>query len=144
MHPHKPDAFLTASGGIPALMPQAQRLLQLRRILIDLLPDGLGRSCSIANYKHGKLVIFAVNSAVAAKLKLLSPALCERLSKRGFEVTGMDIGVQPQDAASNAPEKRARLTEVAAASVDRLSSQLPESPLKACLSRLAGRIVSKR
>jgi len=136
MHPHKPDAFLTSPGGIPALMPQAERLLQLRRILVDLLPEGLGRSCSIANYRNGRLVIFAENNAVAAKLKLLSPALRELLSKRGIEVTGMDIGVQPQSALSKVPQKSARLSEKAAEFIAELSSQLPDSSLKTCLIKL--------
>src|SRR4051812_3588418 len=49
MHPHKPSALLSDSGGIPALMPQARRLLQLRQLLADLLPDAMARACTVAN-----------------------------------------------------------------------------------------------
>src|SRR5215470_13158402 len=103
MHPHKPDALLSGSDGIPALMPQARRLLELRRLLASLLPDSLARCCAVANYKHGKLVLFAENNAVAAKLRLLSPTLRDRLSDRGVQVTEMDIGVQPPEAAREKP-----------------------------------------
>jgi len=30
-----------------------------------MLPESLARSCSIANYKQGKIVIFAANGATA-------------------------------------------------------------------------------
>src|SRR4051812_46490480 len=64
MHPHKPDALLSGSDGIPSLMPQARRLLELRQLLVELLPEALARSCTVANYKHGKLVVFAENNAI--------------------------------------------------------------------------------
>jgi hypothetical protein len=144
MHPHKPDALLTGSGGIPALMPQARRLLELRRILADLLPEVLARSCTVANYKLGKLVILAESSAIAAKLKLLSPQLCERLSRRGVEVTGMNIGVQAPEVSRKKPLKLAELSDQAAEALARLSSQLPESKLKSSVEQIRNRKVGKR
>ena len=144
MHPHKPDALLSGSDGIPALMPQARRLLELRRLLASLLPDALARCCTVANYKHGKLVLFAENNAVAAKLRLLSPTLRDRLSDRGIQVTEMDISAQAPDATQENPEKAARLSGVAVASLAELAAQLPDSPLKQCVSLMARSAVSKR
>jgi hypothetical protein len=144
MHPHKPDALLSGSDGIPALMPQARRLLELRQLLADLLPDALARACTVANYKHGKLVVFAENNTVAAKLRLLSPTLRDRLSNRGVQVTEMDIGVQAPEAAREKTEKSAALSGSAVASLAELASQLPDSPLKECVSLMARSGVSKR
>ena len=144
MHPLKPDALLSGTGGIPALVPQARRLLQIRQILADLLPDALARYCTVANYKHGKLVVFAENNAIAAKLRLLSPTLCDRLSDRGVQVTEMDIGVQAPEAAREKAAKSAQLTGSAVASLAELASQLPDSPLKECVSLMARTRVSKR
>jgi hypothetical protein len=144
MHPHKPDALLAGSDGIPALMPQARRLLELRQLLADLLPDALARACTVANYKRGKLVVFAENNAIAAKLRLLSPALCDRLSKRGVQVTEMDIGVQAPEAAREKSSKSARLSGSAAAALAELASQLPDSLLKESIARMAASKVSKR
>ena len=73
MHPKNLRSFL--ADGISSLIPQAQRLIELRQVIAGLLPTNLRRSSSIANYKQGKIVIFAENSAVAAKLKLLAPGL---------------------------------------------------------------------
>jgi len=144
MHPRKPDALLSGSDGIPALMPQAWRLLELRQLLASLLPDALARCCTVANYKHGKLVLFAENNAVAAKLRLLSPTLRDSLSDRGVQVTEMDISVQAPDATQEKPEKDARLSGAAVASLADLAAQLPDSPLKQCVSLMARSTVSKR
>ena len=133
------NALLNQPDGIASLMPQAKRLLELRRILDAVLPESLSRSCSIANYKQGKIVIFAGNSAVASKLKLLRPTLAEQLSKRAVQVTGIDVQVQPPAPTSQVPEKTSKLTEGASASLARLSQQLPDSQLKNVIVKLARR-----
>lgn len=143
-HPHKPDALLSGSDGIPSLMPQAWRLLELRQLLTRLLPEPLARACTVANYKSGKLVVFAENNAVAAKLRLLSPTIRDRFSDRGVQVTQMDISVQAPDATQEKPDKTARLSGSAVASLAELASQLPDSPLKACIALMAKSGVSER
>ena len=107
MHPKNPCAFLNQPDGIAPLMPQARRLIELRKILAAMLPESLARSCSIANYKQGKVVIFAANGATAAKLKLMLPTLSEQLSQRGIEVTGLEVCVQPLAPDHQAVEKSA-------------------------------------
>ena len=144
MHPRKmhiknPYAFLTQADGIAPLMPQARRLLELRGIFAAILPRALADSCSIANYKQGRIVVFAPNGAVAAKLNLLRPALVDRLSKRGIEVTGLDIRVQPREDHSQVTEKSKQLGPAAVRELDRLYGQLPDSELKDAVGRMLGR-----
>jgi hypothetical protein len=139
MHPKNLGAFFSHPEGIEALMPQAKRLLELRITLAELLPESIARSCSIANYRQGKVIVFAENGAVAAKLKLLRPALCDRLSNRGIEVTAMEVEVQPPGLAPKLPEKTATMSTFAAESLTRLSAQLPDSELKNSIGRLARR-----
>lgn len=134
-----PCAYLNQPDGIAPLMPQARRLIELRGILAAALPESLARSCSIANYKQGKIVIFAANSAVAAKLKLLSPALSEQLSRRAVEVTGLEVRVQPLDSEGQAFEKSAKMSAEGAHRLTQLFEQLPDSELKTALGRIAGR-----
>jgi len=134
-----PCAYLTQPDGIASLMPQALRLIELRGILAAALPESLARSCSVANYKQGKIVIFAANSAVAAKLKLLSPALSEELSKRAVEVTGLEVRVQPLNYDSQAFEKSAKISVEGALRLTQLFEQLPDSELKTVLGRISGR-----
>jgi len=134
-----PCAYLNQPDGIASLMPQARRLIELRGILAAALPESLARCCSIANFKQGKVVIFATNSAVAAKLKLLSPALSEELSRRAVEVTGLEVRVQPLDSEGQLVEKSAKISAEAAHGLGRLCEQLPDSELKTALGRIAGR-----
>src|SRR5258708_37652486 len=95
MHPKNLCAFLNQPDGIAPLMPQARRLIELREILAALLPESLAPCCSIANYKQGKVVIFAATGAIAAKLTLLLPALSEQLSQRAVDVTGLEVCLPP-------------------------------------------------
>jgi hypothetical protein len=120
-------------------MPQARRLIELREILAAVLPESLARHCSIANYKQGKIVIFAANGAIAAKLKLMLPTLSEQLSKRAMEVTGLEVCVQPLNSDPQVVEKSAKMSSEAAWALVRLGEQLPDSELKIALGKFASR-----
>jgi hypothetical protein len=134
-----PCAFLNQPDGIAQLMPQARRLIELREILAAVLPESLARHCSIANYKQGKIVIFAANGAIAAKLKLMLPTLSEQLSKRAMEVTGLEVCVQPLNSDPQVVEKSAKMSSEAAWALVRLGEQLPDSELKIALGKFASR-----
>jgi hypothetical protein len=139
MHPKNPCAFLNQPDGIAPLMPQARRLIELRKILAAMLPESLARSCSIANYKQGKVVIFAANGATAAKLKLMLPTLSEQLSQRGIEVTGLEVCVQPLSSGAQVVEKSAKISQETTLGLARLCEQLPDSELKTALGKFASR-----
>jgi len=132
-----PCTFLNQADAIGALMPQAKRLIELREILASLLPESLARRCSVANYKQGRVVLFAANGATAAKLKLMLPALLEQLSGQAMEVTGLEVVVQALESARQLTEKSAKISSVAASELTRLSEQLPDSELKVMLARIA-------
>ena len=112
---------------------------ELRKHLAAVLPQALADSCSVANYKQGKVVIYAINGAVAAKLNLLRPALQQHLAKRGVEITGMDIRVQPLKDRVQLLEKQSKITSEAIQKLRLLYEQLPDSELKNVVGRLAGR-----
>ncbi len=137
MHMKNPCAFLNQAEGIAALMPQAERLIQLREILASLLPDSLARRCSVANFKQGRVIIFASNGAIAAKLKLMLPALSEQISRRATEVTGLEVVVQAPQSEPQVAEKSAKISADAASELAQLSEQLPDSELKTAVSRIA-------
>ena len=132
-----PCAFLNQADSIAALMPQAERLIELREILSSLLPESLARRCSVANYRQGRVVIFASNGATAAKLKLMLPSLLEQFSGRATEVTGLEVLVQALESERQAIEKTATISPEAASELAGLSEQLPDSELKTALARIA-------
>ena len=144
MHAKNVDAYLEQPGGINFLMPQAKRLLELRRVLLEALPATLSGLASVANYRNGRVVIFAANSSIAAKLKLLSPTLKEHFARRGLQVTAMEFEVQPETRVATPPPKAAFLSPSARQALAKLSSQLPESKLKTVVSSINSEKVSKR
>ena len=140
MHKKNVSDYLNQPEGIGSLMQQAGRLLELRQVLSEFLPPIFLGSCSIANYRQGKVVIFAENSAIGAKLKLLGPALNEHFMDRGLQVTGVVIEVQPRESSPPHQEKVALLSVRGARALAELAAQLPESELKSSISALAGRV----
>ena len=132
-------AFLDQAEDIGSLMPKARHLLRLRRAVMQLLPESLSGSCSVANARQGKIVLFAQSSAVAAKLKLLAPTLRDRLLEVGEQVTSVVIEVQPPDVRECAKSNASVLTPGAAAALEQLSDRIAESPLKSVLRVLASR-----
>ncbi len=144
MHAKNVDAYLEQPGGINSLMPQAKRLLELRRVLLEALPATISGLASVANYRNGRVVIFAANSSIAAKLKLLSPTLKEHFVRRGLQVTSMEFEVQPEARVATRPPKEAFLSPSARQALAKLYSQLPDSTLKTIVSSISSEKVSKR
>jgi len=139
MHSKNLGAYLLQADGVNSLMQQAKCLLELRQLLLGALPEPLAKNATVANYRQGKLVIFAANAAVAAKLKLLRPVLTERFSARGLQVTVIEIEVQPCSATQTVPTKRAALSQNARLALAKLASELPESELKSAVASIARR-----
>ena len=140
MHSKNLRAYLDSTAGIAALLPQAERLIELRRIYSELVPQQLLRSSSIVNYKRQTVVIFAENNAIAAKLKLLSPRLVNDFSKRGVEATGIRLEVQPRQEPQKAlSPKQAKLSEAGAESLEALAKRLPDSRLKQAVTQMVER-----
>ena len=140
MHSKNLRAYLDSTAGIAALLPQAERLIELRRIYSELVPQQLLRSSSIVNYKRQTVVIFTENNAIAAKLKLLSPRLVNDFSKRGVEVTGIRLEVQPrQETLKALTPKQAKLSAAGTESLEALAKRLPDSKLKQAVTEMAER-----
>ena len=140
MHSKNLRAYLGSAAGIAGLLPQAERLIELRRIYSKLLPQQLLRASYIVNYRQQTVVIFAENSSVAAKLRLLSPRLVKDFSKFGTEVTGIRVEVQPkQGPVREMVPKRAQLSPAGAERLEALAKQLPDSKLKQALAAMAAR-----
>jgi hypothetical protein len=140
MHSKNLRAYLDSAAGIAALLPQAERLIELRRIYSELVPQQLLRCSSIVNYKQENVVIFAENNAIAAKLKLLSPGLVNGFSKRGVQVTGIRLQVQPRQEPRKAlTPKQAKLSAAGAESLEALARRLPDSRLKQAVTEMVER-----
>ena len=69
MRPRSLDDCLKAEGGLARLTDHAARLLRLQRIFESAVPRPLVRGARVVNLKLGRLVIYADNGAIAAKLR---------------------------------------------------------------------------
>jgi hypothetical protein len=132
MHAKRIGEYLDASPGGDRLTSHAACLISLRRVLAEALPEPLRRSCAIANYKQGKVILIADNSAAAARLRLLAPSLLQLLGQRGLEVTGMKVEVQPDARRRTQPvEEKSLLLSSSASQVDQGPEKRP-SRRKSC------------
>jgi hypothetical protein len=131
--------YLDRGDGTSRLVPQATLLLAIRQHLSEVLPTNLRRSCSIANYKQGVVVVIAGNNAVAAKLRHYGPKIIETLGKRGLKATGLRVEVQGADSFTpQVSEKKALfLSPRASDALARLGRRLPDSRLKEAIDALA-------
>lgn len=87
-------AFVDRHEALGALAIRAGDLIQMRRLVRESIPPGLSRSSEVANFRQGTVVISAENSAIAAKLKQLTPRLIGLFVERGWQVSAIQVRVQ--------------------------------------------------
>jgi len=129
------------SGNLRSIARQAHHLSELQHLLVDAIPPALATASQVTRLKSNTLFVLASNAAVAAKLRQLAPRLVSRMQKQGFEVTGIRVDVQvkvhkikDEQEVTKRPLPSEAIEEILA-----LSRGLPPSPLRAALTRLAGR-----
>ncbi len=141
MPTNKIGQFLTASAELKALSDKAQRLLQLQNTFFDSAPPLLAQACRVKNFREGVLFIVAENTAVAAKLRQLTPRLLSNIRKQEPQITGIQVAVQvtgSRNEVGRPPQKN----EISVDSIDKLrnlSERIPASPLKSALTNLVRR-----
>jgi hypothetical protein len=132
--------FLDANDATHRLAGQASLLLRLRETAAQAVPHALRQSMSIANYKQGKVVIFAENNAIAAKLRLYEPGLIDLWARQGVQVNAVRVEVQPAFGAAVGRIKQARLPPCAERALTDLAARLPAgSALQAQMRAIATR-----
>jgi hypothetical protein len=96
----QPSAALTvtqAIEGAPTLARLASLAAQSQQwlaMVAPLLPSALRSGVQAGPIEGAQWCLLAANSAVAAKLRQLQPALCAHLRTQGCEITTIRIKVQ--------------------------------------------------
>jgi hypothetical protein len=132
-------ALFRNNAELHALADAAGKVTGLQKVWAEVVPETLSPHTRAGGLKHRRLTVFADNGAVAAKLKLLSPNLLKNLQNKGLEVTSIRIEVQVQSKRRARPASARTLSSGAASSLSQFAEQLPDSPLRDALRRLAGR-----
>ena len=130
---------LASGDSMARLAAHAQRLLQFQRLLEAALPAALKPYARVANFRLGKLLIHAENSAVAAKIRQFGPSLASELCYKDVKVTQIEVRVQARNRSSAIAKKErpALPGSKQKQGLTALAKKLPqESPLKGPLERL--------
>lgn len=133
--------FLGSGDALARLADHAARLRRLQTVFEQHIPPALRASCSVANFKDGKLVLLACGGAAAARLKQMAPTLVEQFVAAGVPVTAVQAKVRiVEDSEPRRPPPARSLSDAGRRSLAELSATLPpDSPLRESLERLMRR-----
>ncbi|AKH37457.1 MULTISPECIES: DciA family protein [Nitrosomonas] len=135
----KVSYFLDILSKTPAhqnLFVSANQIIQIQRILQKTISPQLAKRCLIGKFSEGILVIYVDSSAIAAKLKHITPSL---LKKFGSQVNTIQVIVNNQgykNAISLSTNYKPQLSQKAAQNLSELVLVIPMSPLRTAVESL--------
>jgi hypothetical protein len=112
-----------------------------QKIWEAIAPDNLAKYSRAGSIKNKQFTVFAVNNAVAAKIKLFIPSLLIQLEKQECEVTAIRVKVQVKSTPTPKPKAIRKLSNNAANSLNELAQKISGTPLADALARLAKKSV---
>lgn len=141
MLPTKLDQILAAEGDLQPVLSKTRELRALSELVQNFLATELRGETRVANLKEGKLALVAANSAVAAKLRLLAPALVRFLQERRMQVILVSVRVQPIESLKTArgAQKSVHFSTHAIERLRELYERLPASPARDALAQMLRR-----
>jgi hypothetical protein len=140
MRPQSLSRILFAEGELQPLLTKVQELRTLSGLVHRFLSAELAGEVRVVNYKDSQLGLFATNSAAAAKLKLLAPALGRFLSERRWQVSSVSVRVQPNASrAAPATRKDVQFSTSALEALRQLHGAMQPCPAREALGRLLQR-----
>jgi hypothetical protein len=140
MRPQSLSRILSAEGELQPLLTKAHELRTLSGLVHRFLSADLACEVRVVNYKDSQLALFATNSAAAAKLKLLAPALGRFLSERRWQVSSVFLRVQPNASrAAPATRKDVQFSTFALDALRKLHAAMQPCPAREALGRLLQR-----
>jgi hypothetical protein len=134
--------LLASDAGLQPVVAKAREIGALSKLCFDFLPPGLARLVRAISFndrhRDRHLVLLAASPAAAAKLKMLSEALCKYLLQQGAQVNSVSVRVQP--GAESVPEVTSRaprrLPPAALDELQALYRKLPDSAARRALKTL--------
>ena len=138
--PNRLDRILSAEGELQPLLAKAQELRALSGLVHRFLSADAAGEARVVNFKDSQLVLAAPNSAAAAKLKLLAPALARFLLERRWQVNSVSVRVQPSASrAAAAARGDVQFSTSALRALRELHATMRPSPARDALERLLRR-----
>ena len=139
--PAKLDRILAADGDLQPVLAKTRDLRAFSELVRNFLTAELDAQTRVANFKDGKLVLLAANSAVAAKLRLLASALARFLQERRMQVSLVSVRVQPIESLNKTcgAQKSVHFSTSALERLRELHERLSASPARDALARMLRR-----
>lgn len=140
MRPTRLDQALSAEGELQPLLAKARELRALSGLVHRFLSADLAGEVRVVNFKDSQLVLTATDSAIAAKLKLLAPALGRFLCERRWQVNSVSLRVQPRASRARATKTiGVQLSTPAIEALGKLYGSMRPCPARDALGRLLRR-----
>ena len=140
MAAQKISSYLTASDTLLKLSSVAEQLAKVQRTVVACLPERLARNVQVARIADKELILFANNSAIAAKVRFLIPTLLDKLQKHQADISAVKIEVKVNvSAQNNVNEKQAALSPHGVAALKTLAQSLDSSPLRTAIENMIDR-----
>jgi len=142
----KLDRVLSAESTLQPLLSKARELHALAALVERFLSADLASQARVVNLRDGEMVLAAVHSAAAAKLRLLAPSLCRFLSNQRWQVSSVSVRVQPNASRTGAAatQKTAQLSTLTIDGLKRLYAAMSPSPARDALGALLERQRGRR
>ena len=133
------NAIFKSNTELKALSQQVSELTAVQKLWQEIIPSALKKQTQAGAIEHKRLTIYALNGAVAAKIKLLLPSLLTKLQKQGVAISSIRVSVQVQSHAAKTDKPLRNLSSEAAEKIHSLAQKLQGSALGDSLERLAQR-----
>jgi hypothetical protein len=118
---------------------RAKQLAALEQAYAAAVPGEFARRSRVAYERAGTMVVVADTSAVAAKLRQLTPRIVTEIVKSAPEITSMRVEVQIVRRGRVRREPRPEIASHGLASLRELRDSLSDSPLREAIARLVSR-----
>lgn len=120
-----------------ALNTRTQQTQAAQKIWEAIAPAEVTKLSHASTIKNQQFTVFADNSVVAAKIKLLLPSLLIKLQKQECEVTAIRVKVQVKSTPQTKAATPRKLSIAAAQRLQTLGNKLSGTPLGDALNKLS-------
>jgi hypothetical protein len=132
-------SLLSSLRELQATLVRVKQLAALQQIYVRAVPRDLAGRSRVAFERSGTVVVVTDTSAVAAKLKQLTPRIIAEIVKSAPEVTSIHVEVQVARSSDARPRSRPVIGPRGLTSLSELRDALPASPLRQALRQLLER-----
>ncbi len=133
------NSLFGAAPELKTLTARAGEIRALQKIWEAVVPSPLNQHSHVGPLQQGRMTIYTSSAAVATKLKMQLTGLLEKLQNQGVKVTSIRVEVQVVSQPRARPGVDRRLSQKTKNRLRDFADELPDSPLRQALVRMAKR-----